>query len=141
MDDQTTQSVTDAEIIDVDVTDVSSNDIPETENQATVLLSLEELIKRHISSIEKLQVESKKHIIAILSLSALLVSSHSSVFAQTATSTAYPRTKQNVKINPQKFNTHKIVHQDPSKSLNKAIDQLSQIATKLETRISSASAA
>lgn len=31
------------------------------QNQATVLLSLEELIKRHISSIEKLQVESKKH--------------------------------------------------------------------------------
>ncbi len=61
MDDQNTQTIADAEIVDVEVSNVSSTDIPETENQATVLLSLEDLIKRHISSIEKLQVESKKH--------------------------------------------------------------------------------
>src|SRR5207253_8947011 len=33
----------------------------ETENQATLLLNLEDMIKRHISSVEKLQVEMKKH--------------------------------------------------------------------------------
>jgi hypothetical protein len=61
MDDQNTQTIADAEIVDVEVNNVTSNDASETQNQATVLLSLEELIKRHISSIEKLQVESKKH--------------------------------------------------------------------------------
>lgn len=63
MDDQNvTAEVTDAELIDVEVQDIgSSSEIPQSENQATVLLSLEELIKRHISSIEKLQTESKKH--------------------------------------------------------------------------------
>jgi hypothetical protein len=51
------------EIIDtqIDVEVQASTPLPETENQATVLLSLEDMIKRHISSIETLQVESKKH--------------------------------------------------------------------------------
>lgn len=48
------------------VKEEASEDIDEVEpveagNQATLLLSLEEMIKRHISSIEKIQIELKKH--------------------------------------------------------------------------------
>lgn len=50
-----------AEVVDVEIDTSIEPSAPQMENQATVLLSLEELIKRHISSIEKLQIESKKH--------------------------------------------------------------------------------
>src|SRR5258708_7418352 len=53
------QGVQDATI--VEETTVTA-DVDSTDNsQLTVLMSLEELIKRHISSIEKLQIEGKKH--------------------------------------------------------------------------------
>lgn len=51
------------EVEDDVITIASSEDEPQvdTANQATVLLSLEEMIKHHIASIDKLTDETKKH--------------------------------------------------------------------------------
>lgn len=54
------QEVIEAEIAEESL-DISIPSSSPEESQATVLLSLEEMIKRHISSIEKIQIESKKH--------------------------------------------------------------------------------
>lgn len=51
------QQVQEAEIVEEEVS-VSSEDV---NSQTTVLLSLENMIKRHIATIEKLQEETKKH--------------------------------------------------------------------------------
>lgn len=55
MDDQVTPAD------DIDVPDEKAQAAPEQADQATVLLSLEELIKNHIQSLDSLQDELKKH--------------------------------------------------------------------------------
>ena len=64
MDDQNkTDEVVEAEVVDTDSSEVTpsdtSSDAPVGE-QATVLLSLEELIRNNIDSIEKIQLELRK---------------------------------------------------------------------------------
>ena len=55
--------MTDAEeqIESVEIAVAEESVVESTTDQATVLLSLEELIKNHIQSLEKLQDELKKH--------------------------------------------------------------------------------
>lgn len=63
MDDTTVQEKTpqeESEIIDAEVVSASSSSASSAD-QATVLLSLEQLIKSHIASIDKLREESRKH--------------------------------------------------------------------------------
>ena len=54
MDDQTTDEVLEAEVVEVTTSSDSSD-------QATVLLSLEELIKTNIDNLDKVQLELRKH--------------------------------------------------------------------------------
>lgn len=50
------------EVVDGEVVSQSSvEDTTESSDQATILLSLEQLIKNHIASIDKLKEEAKKH--------------------------------------------------------------------------------
>lgn len=59
MDDQIPSEQAEDEIIDAEV--VSTESSTASSDQVTVLLSLEQLIKSHIASIDKLREESRKH--------------------------------------------------------------------------------
>ena len=61
MDDQQDQQIQEAEVIEEGQEEVSSPAPTAEENQATVLLSLEEMIKKYISRLDQLKVEVKKH--------------------------------------------------------------------------------
>ena len=60
IDDQQSPQIVTEDTITVE-TAVTTDDTAGTQNQATVLLSLEEMIKRHFSGIETTQTELKKH--------------------------------------------------------------------------------
>lgn len=89
----------------------------------------------------------RKSIITVLGLSALLITSTSFSFAQAypsnGSSSAFPKMKRELKLNPNRSNPNpsQPMRPDPTFGLTKAIDQLSNLSVKLETRISSASAA
>lgn len=55
------QQIPQVQVTTTDAVIVGETVTSDVQNQATVLLSLEEMIKRHISSIETLQAEHKKH--------------------------------------------------------------------------------
>ncbi len=57
--DDNTQPVVDAEVIE-ETTEVTTSE-PQTANRAMILLDLENLIRSHLASIDKMQVEAKKH--------------------------------------------------------------------------------
>lgn len=59
MDDQLPQEQTDEEVVDAEI--VASEPSSSSSDQATVLLSLEQLIKSHIASLDRLREESRKH--------------------------------------------------------------------------------
>ena len=64
MDDQTSPIV-DAEVVEEQTTTESdintASSEPQTANRAMILMDLENLIRSHLASIDKMQVESKKH--------------------------------------------------------------------------------
>lgn len=58
--DKQAKSTDSEEVVDAEIVDATTSSIPSAENDATVLLSLEQLVKNHIASIDKLKEELKK---------------------------------------------------------------------------------
>lgn len=86
---------------------------------------------------------NRKYIITILGLSTLLLSSTNFVFAQTATSPAYPRVKHDYQLNPNRSNTNTMeslssIQQKADQLITERLTSLNNMLTKINsmTRLS-----